>query len=87
MDKDKVIMADGFLVMCGIGIGLTFGPLVIHAQFSQPDDRIAIVVALNLFVSSPKPISNIIVYVDVPLCMCSSGYLAGPLGSRNAGQC
>jgi len=49
MDKDNEGMADGFLVMCGVGIGLTFGPLAIHARFSQPEDRVAVVVALNLF--------------------------------------
>ena len=30
---------------------MTFGPLSVHARFSQPHDRVAIVVALNLFVS------------------------------------
>ena len=55
MDKNIEALADGLLVMCGVGIGLTIGPLVIHARFSQPDDRVAIVVALNLFVSGSKP--------------------------------
>ena len=37
--------------MAGVGVGMTFGPLAVHARFSQPSDRVAIVVALNLFVS------------------------------------
>ncbi|KAL5530787.1 hypothetical protein ACEPAF_7045 [Sanghuangporus sanghuang] len=42
----------GFMVMAGIGVGLTFGPLAIHARFSQPTERVAIVSALNLFFRS-----------------------------------
>ena len=38
------------MVMAGVGVGMTFGPLAIHARFSQPEERVAIVVALNLFV-------------------------------------
>lgn len=41
--------------MAGVGVGLTFGPLAIHARFSQPSERVAIVVALNLFVSIQLP--------------------------------
>lgn len=40
------------MVMCGVGVGMTFGPLAIHARFSQPEERVAIVVALNLFFRS-----------------------------------
>lgn len=39
----------GFMAMCGAGVGMGFGPLSIHARFSQPEDRVAIVVASNLF--------------------------------------
>jgi len=39
----------GFMAMCGAGVGMTFGPLSIHARFLQPEDRVAIVVASNLF--------------------------------------
>ena len=39
--------------MAGVGVGMTFGPLAIHARFSQPEERVAIVIALNLFVSVP----------------------------------
>ncbi|KAL5488411.1 hypothetical protein ACEPAI_6529 [Sanghuangporus weigelae] len=42
----------GFMIMAGIGVGLTFGPLAIHARFSQPAERVAIVSALNLFFRS-----------------------------------
>jgi Na+/proline symporter len=37
------------MAMCGAGVGMGFGPLSIHARFSQPEDRVAIVVASNLF--------------------------------------
>ena len=39
----------GFMAMCGAGVGMGFGPISIHARFSQPEDRVAIVVASNLF--------------------------------------
>ncbi|CCA75864.1 related to putative multidrug transporter [Serendipita indica DSM 11827] len=39
----------GFLIMTGAGVGLGFGPLSYQARFSQPEDRVAIVVASNLF--------------------------------------
>ena len=42
----------GFMVMTGVGVGMTFGPLAIHARFSQPEERVAVVTALNLFVSA-----------------------------------
>lgn len=41
----------GFLAMTGVGIGLTFAPLVLQARYCQPAERIAIVVSMNLFVS------------------------------------
>jgi len=39
----------GFMVMCGAGVGMNFGPLAIHARFLQPEDRVAVVMASNLF--------------------------------------
>ena len=42
----------GFMAMCGAGVGMGFGPLAIHARFSQSEDRVAIVVASNLFFRS-----------------------------------
>lgn len=42
----------GFMAMCGVGVGMGFGPLSVHARFSQPEDRVAIVVASNLFFRS-----------------------------------
>jgi len=49
MTKNDQGLVDGFMVLCGVGVGMTFGPLAIHARFSQPNDRVAIVVGLNLF--------------------------------------
>ncbi|KAI5119614.1 hypothetical protein M0805_007878 [Coniferiporia weirii] len=40
---------DGFMVLSGVGVGATFGPLAIHARFSQPEGRVAVVTSLNLF--------------------------------------
>ncbi|KDQ08492.1 hypothetical protein BOTBODRAFT_138939 [Botryobasidium botryosum FD-172 SS1] len=40
---------NGFLALCGVSVGLCFGPLAMHARFCQPEDRVAIVVTLNLF--------------------------------------
>ncbi|KIJ28884.1 hypothetical protein M422DRAFT_189144 [Sphaerobolus stellatus SS14] len=49
MQKNNEKLVDGFLVLCGVGVGMTFGPLAIHARFSQPEERVAVVVGLNLF--------------------------------------
>ncbi|KAI0919479.1 hypothetical protein AcV5_001532 [Taiwanofungus camphoratus] len=35
--------------MSGVGVGLSIGALAVHARFSQPDDKAAIVSALSLF--------------------------------------
>jgi len=58
MQKNNQGLVDAFMVVCGVGVGMTFGPLAIHARFSQPDDRIAVVIGLNLFVSF-FPINNL----------------------------
>ncbi|KAF8517756.1 major facilitator superfamily domain-containing protein [Hysterangium stoloniferum] len=52
MQHNNEGVVDGFLVLCGVGIGMTFGPLAIHARFSQPENRVAIIVGLNLFFRS-----------------------------------
>lgn len=39
------------MAFSGVGVGLSLGPLAIHARFSQPESRVAIVSALSLFVS------------------------------------
>ncbi|KAG8833047.1 hypothetical protein FRC17_000113 [Serendipita sp. 399] len=39
----------GFMITSGVGIGVAFGPLAYQARFTQPEDRVAIVVASNLF--------------------------------------
>ncbi len=47
------------MVLAGVGTGMTFGPLAIHARFSQPQSRVAVVVALAAFcelhVSQSRP--------------------------------
>ncbi|PSR81138.1 hypothetical protein PHLCEN_2v6473 [Hermanssonia centrifuga] len=49
MDQNKENLVNGFMAMAGVGTGLSIGPLAIHARFSQPEDRVAIVSALSLF--------------------------------------
>ncbi|PVG04257.1 MFS general substrate transporter [Serendipita vermifera] len=39
----------GFMIMSGAGIGIAFGPLTYQIRFTQPEDRVAIAVASNLF--------------------------------------
>jgi len=40
---------NGFMVMAGVGTGMTFAPTGIHARFSQPANRVAVVESLQLF--------------------------------------
>ncbi|KAI0745351.1 MFS general substrate transporter [Earliella scabrosa] len=49
MDRNDKRDINGFLVMAGVGVGMSIGPLVIHCRFSQPDNRVAVVSALTLF--------------------------------------
>ncbi|KAG8769950.1 hypothetical protein FRC16_006517, partial [Serendipita sp. 398] len=49
MYKGNESQIKGFMIMSGAGIGISFGPLSYQARFSQPEDRVAIVVASNLF--------------------------------------
>ncbi|RDX55001.1 MFS general substrate transporter [Lentinus brumalis] len=49
MDINSKAYVDGFLVMAGVGVGMSIGPLAIHCRFSQPESRVAVVSALGLF--------------------------------------
>ncbi|KIO33678.1 hypothetical protein M407DRAFT_231873 [Tulasnella calospora MUT 4182] len=46
---DSQKQLNGYLFFTGLAIGLTFGPLALHARFSQPTSRVAAVVSMNLF--------------------------------------
>ncbi|KAG8819345.1 hypothetical protein FRC18_012123 [Serendipita sp. 400] len=39
----------GYMILTGAGVGMGFGPLSYQARFSQPEERVAIVVTSNLF--------------------------------------
>ena len=52
INSNKQSQVNGFMVMAGVGVGMTFGPLALHARFSQPEGRVAVVVSLNLFFRS-----------------------------------
>ncbi|OBZ67215.1 putative MFS-type transporter YusP [Grifola frondosa] len=52
MDHTKQSWINGFMAMCGVGVGLGIGSLVVHVRFSQPETRVAIVSALSLFFRS-----------------------------------
>ena len=39
------------MAMAGVGVGMSIGPLAVHARFSQPEHLVAIVAGLTLFVS------------------------------------
>ncbi|KAF7421272.1 hypothetical protein PC9H_011794 [Pleurotus ostreatus] len=52
MQQDKQNLVKGFMVLAGVGIGVAIGPLAIHARFSQPPERLAIVSAMLLFFRS-----------------------------------
>ncbi|KAI5119616.1 hypothetical protein M0805_007880 [Coniferiporia weirii] len=49
INKNQKGTVNGFMILIGSGVGMTFGPLAIHVRFSQPNSRVAIVIALNLF--------------------------------------
>lgn len=73
-----------FMAMAGVGVGMGIGPLAVHARFSQPEDRVAIVSALTLFVSSiTSPISIAL----NPSTTCSFDPSVVQLVSPNAVQC
>ncbi|KAI6144980.1 MFS general substrate transporter [Pisolithus tinctorius] len=48
MENNVQGQVDGFMAMCGVGVGLTAGPLVVQARFIKPD-HIAISNAMLLF--------------------------------------
>ncbi|KIL00728.1 hypothetical protein PAXRUDRAFT_129232, partial [Paxillus rubicundulus Ve08.2h10] len=98
MGNNNQTQVNGFLVFAGSGVGLTAGSLAIHARFSLPSNRVAVVNAMTLFFHSLGG--------TVGLAQCStvlnskveeylkdqvaSGALTGPdagaLGSTNANQ-
>ncbi|KAG7099753.1 hypothetical protein E1B28_001566 [Marasmius oreades] len=49
VQEGKQTLVNVYLAISGVGCGLTIGSLNIHARFSQPSERIAIVSALILF--------------------------------------
>ncbi|KAI0630258.1 MFS general substrate transporter [Trametes polyzona] len=49
MDLDDGAWVVGFMTMAGVGVGMSIGPLAVHARFSQPDNRVAVVSGLTLF--------------------------------------
>ncbi|KAK7019671.1 hypothetical protein VNI00_018016 [Paramarasmius palmivorus] len=59
IQKNNQNMVNGFLAMAGVGCGLTLGSLNVHARFSQPSDRVAIVSALILFVRFLFPLPHL----------------------------
>ncbi|KAG8854886.1 hypothetical protein FRB96_007286 [Tulasnella sp. 330] len=49
LENNNQTQLNVFLLVTGIGIGLSFAPLSLQARYSQPVSRIAIVVSMNLF--------------------------------------
>ncbi|KAM5531665.1 hypothetical protein V8D89_014654 [Ganoderma adspersum] len=49
MNRNVKSEIDGFLVVAGVGVGLSIGPLAVHSRFSQPENRVAIISGLTLF--------------------------------------
>ncbi|THH30779.1 hypothetical protein EUX98_g3402 [Antrodiella citrinella] len=52
MEHNNQSQVDGFMAMAGVGVGLSLGPLAVHARFSQPEALVAVVSALSLFFRS-----------------------------------
>ncbi|KIL00693.1 hypothetical protein PAXRUDRAFT_129203 [Paxillus rubicundulus Ve08.2h10] len=52
MGNNNQTQVNGFLVFAGSGVGLTAGSLAIHARFSLPSNRVAVVNAMTLFFRS-----------------------------------
>ncbi|KDQ50921.1 hypothetical protein JAAARDRAFT_41712 [Jaapia argillacea MUCL 33604] len=52
MANGKQNIVNGFMVLTGVGVGLTMGPIALHVRFSQPESRLAVVTALTLFFRS-----------------------------------
>ncbi|KAG8922626.1 hypothetical protein FRC01_013799 [Tulasnella sp. 417] len=49
LSKNSPIQLKIYLLLTGIGIGLTFGPLMLQARYCQPSSRVATVVSMNNF--------------------------------------
>ncbi|KAI0819975.1 MFS general substrate transporter [Trametes gibbosa] len=49
IDLNNEKYVDGFMAMTGVGVGLCIGPLAVHARFSQPESRVAVVSGITLF--------------------------------------
>ncbi|KAL0068542.1 hypothetical protein AAF712_004256 [Marasmius tenuissimus] len=52
VQQGKQVLVNVFLALSGVGVGMNIGTLNIHARFSQPEERVAIVSALMLFFRS-----------------------------------
>ncbi|CCM03053.1 uncharacterized protein FIBRA_05172 [Fibroporia radiculosa] len=49
LEQSNESMIDGFMVLTGVGVGLSAGSLAVHARFTLPDDKVAVVSTLSLF--------------------------------------
>jgi len=52
MEANNQKLVNGFMAFAGVGCGMTTGALIVHARFSQPEHRVAVVSALTLFFRS-----------------------------------
>ncbi|KAL0566981.1 hypothetical protein V5O48_015018 [Marasmius crinis-equi] len=52
VQQGKQVLVNVFLALSGVGVGMNIGTLNVHARFSQPEERVAIVSALMLFFRS-----------------------------------
>lgn len=50
LSKNSPIQLKVYLLITGIGLGLSFGPLMLQARYCQPSNRVATVVSMNNFV-------------------------------------
>lgn len=49
LSKNSPIQLKIYLLVTGIGLGLSFGPLMLQARYCQPSSRVATVVSMNNF--------------------------------------
>lgn len=73
-----------FMAMVGVGVGLTAGPLAVHARFTKPN-HIAITNAMQLFVRLLTCFSCVYTHL-FSCCSSSSVRLVVLSASRNASQ-
>ena len=73
--KDKHAQIDGFLAMCGVGIGATFGTAEMAARFALANEHTALSVTMCLFVGSSSSIVHytskavlMAMVIQVPIC-------------------